>query len=557
MSGDESKEPIADTPAAPEPKPPAEGVTLPVTGPTVPVEESARPVIPGYHILGEVGRGGMGVVYQARQEDLDRLVAVKVILAGAHAGTEALARFRAEARVIARLNHPHIVQIHQVGEHGGVPFLALELVEGGSLAAALDGNPWPAARAAELVEKLARAMHAVHAKGIIHRDLKPGNVLLAANGEPKITDFGLAKQLESGATGPTATNAAIGTPAYMAPEQTGGRHREIGPGTDVYALGAHSECRTPRRPKASRTQPWWAAACDDELLTGRPPFVAETLLDTMLLVVSAAPTPPRRLSPSVPSELELICLKCLAKRIDERYPTAADLADELARFRAGEPVAVRPPGLRRRFAHWRMKHPAKAAALAIAAVLWLAGLLLFGRIGNFLTFPAFGWVMLVFVRPGRRTFALGAVLAAAYLLTWAVVGDPIRPAILLGVGLVAGLLVGVPGRVVARLMKREVLGTTLGAYFGGLAGTLCGCCGSPLIFALALGQENVEKLQRMNQNVKQISEAEMWALWEQMNFTWALGLVAGWLLFCALLAPTVGAFLGAAVTSRRGDDTSG
>jgi serine/threonine protein kinase len=340
----------AETAPLPPPSP-ADLPTLAPSGPAGPGEETACPLVPGYQILSELGRGGMGVVYKARQEGLDRLVALKMILAGSHAGPEQLARFRAEAKAIGHLRHPHIVQVYQVGQHEGKPFLALELAEGGSLAQALDGRPWPAERAAEFVAKLAGAVHAVHGKGIIHRDLKPGNVLLA-DGEPKITDFGLAKVLDACATvggagsapALTETGIVLGTPSYMAPEQTGGRSREVGPLVDVYALGAILY----------------------ELLTGRPPFHADTPLDTMLLVASEEPPPPRKLCPAVPLDLEKVCLKCLAKRSDERYASAAALADDLRRFCAGEPVSARPPGLLRRFGKWQQKHPGTAVALAVA-----------------------------------------------------------------------------------------------------------------------------------------------------------------------------------------------
>ncbi|MBV8592926.1 MAG: serine/threonine protein kinase, partial [Caulobacteraceae bacterium] len=224
-----------------------------------------RPALAGYEILGELGRGGMGVVYKARQLNLNRLVALKMILAGSHAGPDDLARFRREAEAVAALQHPNIVQIFEVGECDGLPYFSLELVEGGSLADRLDGTPWPARQAAELVGVLAGAMQAAHAKGIVHRDLKPGNILLQiADGRfeiadlksaisnlqsaiPKITDFGLAKKLDEAAR--TATGAIMGTPSYLAPEQAGGKNAEIGPACDIYALGAILyECLTGRPP---------------------------------------------------------------------------------------------------------------------------------------------------------------------------------------------------------------------------------------------------------------------------------------------------------------------
>src|SRR5579884_2856701 len=295
--------------------------------------------VAGYEVLGELGRGGMGVVYKARDPRLNRLVALKMVLSGGHAGKDELLRFKAEAEAVARLTHPNVVQIYEIGEHDGLPFFALEYVSGGSLAARLDGTPLPAAEAAALVETLARAVHHAHLQGIVHRDLKPANVLLASGGSasggrkppdasqsgglrpplaleiPKITDFGLAKRLDA-ETARTAEGSILGTPSYMAPEQAGGKSSDIGPATDVYALGAILY----------------------ECLTGRPPFRAATALDTVLQVVSDEPVPPTRLQSKVPRDLETICLKCLAKEPHRRYADAEQLADELRRFRAGEPI---------------------------------------------------------------------------------------------------------------------------------------------------------------------------------------------------------------------------
>lgn len=211
----------------------------------------------------------MGVVYKARHVALNRVVALKMILAGGHAGPDELARFRGEAEAVARLKHPHIVQVHDVGEGNGLPFFSLEFVEGGSLERKLAGTPLPPNAAAALVEKLARAMAAAHAEGLVHRDLKPANVLLTADETPKITDFGLAKKLDT--AGQTASGAVLGTPSSMAPEQAGGKPNEIGPACDVYALGATLY----------------------ECLTGRPPFKAATPVDTILQVLADEPVPPR------------------------------------------------------------------------------------------------------------------------------------------------------------------------------------------------------------------------------------------------------------------------
>jgi hypothetical protein len=257
----------------------------------------------------------MGVVYKARQVSLNRAVALKMILAGSHAGPAERTRFKAEAEAVAKLQHPNIVAVYEVGEHDGHPFLSLEFCPGGSLDKKLQGTPLAAAEAARLAECLARAMHFAHQKGVVHRDLKPANILLGENDTPKITDFGLAKMLDTGA-GQTVSGAVLGTPSYMAPEQARGKSKTVGPAADVYALGAILY----------------------ELLTGRPPFRGETSLDTLSRVMNEEPAPPRRLNPGVPRDLEAICRKCLEKQPGQRYSSALELADDLRRFQDGEPV---------------------------------------------------------------------------------------------------------------------------------------------------------------------------------------------------------------------------
>jgi serine/threonine-protein kinase len=335
---------------------PSDVPTLPVSADAAapPPPEVEAP--PGYEVLGELGRGGMGVVYRARQAALDRVVALKMILAGAHAGEEERARFRAEAEAAARLQHPNIVQIHEVGEAHGRPFFSLELVEGGSLAARLTGAPWPIRDAARLVEALARAIHEAHRRGVVHRDLKPANVLLAADGTPKVTDFGLAKRLDADA-GRTGSGAVLGTPSYMAPEQAAGRSHHAGPPADIYALGAILY----------------------ELLTGRPPFKGETPLDTLLQVLEREPAPPRLLNPHVPRDLEAVCLKCLEKDPKRRYADAAALADDLGRFLRGESISVRSVNVLDRLARTLERthldaelHAWGAVLLAWAGVVLLA-----------------------------------------------------------------------------------------------------------------------------------------------------------------------------------------
>jgi WD40 repeat protein/serine/threonine protein kinase len=326
---------------------------------------------PGYEIFEEIGRGGVGVVYKARHVGLDRVVALKVLVAGEHAGAEERARFRSEAEAAARLQHPNIVQIFDIGEHAGRPFLALEFVEGRVLTAGSSGRPWPPQAAAQIVETLARAIQYAHEKGVVHRDLKPGNILLRSQlrvpssaaqaqhshaeprtvgpelGEPKITDFGLAKLLDR--PGQTETGHILGTPSYMAPEQARGQGKAIGPATDLYALGAILY----------------------ELLTGRPPFQGVTSVDTVVQVLHEDPVPPRRLQPKVPRDLETVCLKCLHKEPARRFASAGELADDLRRFLDGRPVRARRIGPTMQAWRWCRRNPA-LAGLAAALVVGVA-----------------------------------------------------------------------------------------------------------------------------------------------------------------------------------------
>ena len=347
--------PTMHTPAdADAESPPATGpeeAAPPAAGePEIPLTASGWPEIPGYQILGKLGEGGMGVVYRARQAELNRLVALKMIRP-ARAGEQGVARFRVEAEAVARMQHPNVVQIFEIGEHAGQPFFSLEFVEGGSLADRLDGTPWPGSPAASLVETLACAMEAAHRRQIIHRDLKPANILLTADYTPKITDFGLAKRLDGGA-GQTQSGVIMGTPSYMAPEQAQGKNDEVGPAADVYALGAILY----------------------ELLTGRPPFKAATPLDTVLQVVSGEPVPPRRLQPKTPRDLETICLKCLEKNPSRRYASAAVLAKDLRFFREGRPITTRPVGQAERAARWVRRNPVVSGLLAAVVVVVIFGL---------------------------------------------------------------------------------------------------------------------------------------------------------------------------------------
>jgi WD40 repeat protein/predicted Zn-dependent protease len=294
---------------------------------------------------------------------LKRVVALKMILAGGHAGPQEVARFLVEAEAAARLQHPHIVQIFETGQHAGLPYFSLEFCPGGSLHAKLAGTPQPPRAAARLVEQLAQGMAYAHQKGIVHRDLKPGNVLLAEDGTPKITDFGLAKHLqgEPGAApgepgalatgGLTASGAVMGTPSYMAPEQAGGKSGQVGPAADVYALGAILY----------------------ECLTGRPPFRAATLPETLLQVLNEEPVAVRQLQPGAPADLETICHKCLQKEPGKRYAGAEELAEDLRRFQAGEPIRARPVGPMERAWRWCRRNPLVAGLTAAVAAALLVG----------------------------------------------------------------------------------------------------------------------------------------------------------------------------------------
>ncbi|MBM4072466.1 MAG: hypothetical protein FJ271_26590 [Planctomycetes bacterium] len=334
-------------------------------------DEDGLPVVEGYEIVAELGRGGMGVVYKARQLGLGRLVALKMLLPSQARATD-LERFREEAEAVARLRHPNIIQVFDIGEADGRPFFALEFIEGESLASWLRSTPQPLEESAKRVESLARAIHAAHCRNIVHRDLKPANILLARKDDsqskalsavhhssfldhhsPKITDFGLAKKLDGG-PGKTLAGEVVGTPGYMAPEQAAGKG-VVGPAADVYALGAVLY----------------------EMLTGRPPFRGPTAFDTVLQVLHEEPVRPSYLRRDLPRDLETICLKCLAKEPAKRYASAEALADDLHRFRRGQPIKARPVGLLERGWKWARHRPVSAALVAgifLVAFLGFAGI---------------------------------------------------------------------------------------------------------------------------------------------------------------------------------------
>jgi serine/threonine protein kinase len=274
-------------------------------------------IVPNYEILEELGQGGLGVVYRARHLHLKRIVALKMIRAGIHAQVEDRIRFRTEAEAVARLEHPNVVQIYEIGEYGGLPFLAFELCSGGSLDKKLNGNPMAPREAAELLEKLAHAMHVAHRAQVVHRDLKPANILLSADGQPKVSDFGMAKLQDE--QGLTQTGAVFGTPSYMAPEQASGQVKTIGPAGDIYSLGTILY----------------------ECLTGQPPFLGKTVLETLEQVKTQNPIPPRELNSAIPPDLASICLKCLSRIPADRYASAEELSEDLHCFLSGKPVRSR------------------------------------------------------------------------------------------------------------------------------------------------------------------------------------------------------------------------
>lgn len=314
----------------------------------------ALPRIPGYEMEAVIGQGGMGVVYRARHVRLDRVVAIKMLRSGDHASAQELTGLVREAQAIAGLQHPHIVQVHDVGELGGLPYFTMEFVEGGSLAQKLAGTPQPAMSSAEAVSVLARAVHAAHERGTVHRDLKPGNVLISGDGTLKITDFGLARRLVAdGETRVTLAPMRVGTPSYMSPEQALGTADALKPSADIYSLGAVLY----------------------EMLTGRPPFRGDSPAETERQVVNDEPVPPSRLNPKTPRDLQTICLKCLHKQPERRYANARELAEDLDRFRKGDPIQARPVGVVELAMKWVRRHPAHAALLIAACVVIATGIL--------------------------------------------------------------------------------------------------------------------------------------------------------------------------------------
>lgn len=319
-----------------------------------------------YELLEEIARGGMGIVYRARQLSLNRVVALKMILAGQFAGPEDVTRFRMEAESAANLNHPGIVPIYEVGQHEGHHYFSMGFIDGESLQQKVTRGPLPPREAAAITRTVAAAIAYSHAKGVIHRDLKPANILQDRQGDVKVTDFGLARRLQN-ESGLTRSGARMGTPSYMSPEQAAGKIQQVGPLSDVYSLGAVLYC----------------------LLTGRPPFQSSSALDTMVQVVEREPVPLRQLDSAIDRDLETICLKCLAKVPAERYASAADLEADLSRYLSDQPIHARPPGLWERAQQWSRNHVVTVTTLLLFLGSSVIVLPLLGpAIGQFLNRPA-------------------------------------------------------------------------------------------------------------------------------------------------------------------------
>jgi hypothetical protein len=455
-----------------------------------------------YELLGEIARGGMGVVYRARQMSLNRPVALKMILAGCLASADDARRFRTEAEAAANLDHPNIVPVYEVGEHEGQHYFSMKLVEGENLAAQMPRLVADHREGARLLAVVAGAVHHAHQRQVLHRDLKPANILLDRAGEPHVTDFGLAK-VTTADNRLTQSGAVVGTPSYMSPEQAAGT-KGLTAAADVYSLGAILY----------------------ELLTGQPPFRGETPVKTILQVLEQEPDPPSKLNPMIYPDLETICLKCLEKDPQRRYASAEELAQDLGRFLAGEPVSARALGEWESAVRWAWKHP----IIAVLALLTAAGTLLLqfmyvalGFVGGgsnepgwpgpffglvFSAWPAgFLATMAVIVRP-RLWVVCGAIvylvvtLGLPVLALWGPTGEPapepgaqldVPGVVLVGIGLGVGALLAALYGGISRWVARQHDADVLTVFFGGVVGALAllmlfGCLvGVPVVLASRLG----------------------------------------------------------------------
>jgi len=337
-------------PTLPVPDDASPGITPTAGMPTEPKPPAQIRYLGDYELTEVLGRGGMGVVYKARQVSLNRTVAVKMILSGEYASEEGIRRFQAEAEAAASLEHPGIVPIYEIGRHQQRHYFSMQFVEGQSLDAVVREQPLTSRKAGEYLHAIAKAMAYAHEQGVLHRDLKPGNILIDADDQPHVTDFGLAKRVDSDSE-VTATGQVLGTPSYMPPEQALGEHKKIGPASDVYSLGALLYA----------------------VLTGRPPFQADSAASTLMQVIEQETVEPRTLNPSIDRDLETICLKCLQKDVPERYDNAGELAEELGRYLRGEPIHARPISAPQRFARWCKRKPLIAGLGAAIVLLLVSG----------------------------------------------------------------------------------------------------------------------------------------------------------------------------------------
>ncbi len=438
---------------------------------------SRLPEVPGYELLGEIARGGMGVVFRARQVNLDRTVALKMLLAGQMASAHEALLFRTEAEAAAHLDHPNIVPIYEVGEYQGQPYFCMKLVEGGTLA----GFRGPSEEAARLLATVARAVHYAHQRGIIHRDLKPGNILLDRERQPHVADFGLARRVE-GDSKLTRTGAVMGTPAYMPPEQASGKRGEVTTLADVYSLGAVLY----------------------ELLTGRPPFQAETQFDTLSQMMEKEPRPPRTLNPQVDRDLEALCLKCLQKDPRQRYGSAAELADDLERWQRGEPTRARPPSAWQAVRYWLRQN--------LRAALWV---LVVGLVLGVLT--GYAGYFRILQKPLTETIDASYGRLPATPRPWLAALPRPAGTVNLALGLAAALAITTAGLAIVLLARPQSAGADLShglavglvaAYVSSLCGGVWAFAGVQILHTLQ-GRENVlafkdDLLQRQREPVTDV-----------------------------------------------------